>query len=51
MALSGAFDRIAIDGRGEEATWQREKRPIARGVKTVNLHLSEGGKWLTTIRQ
>ena len=40
---SRVSDRIAIDGPGEEATWQREKRPITRGIKAVDLHLSEGG--------
>ena len=34
-----------INGRGREATWQREERPIARGIKTIDLHLSEGGMW------
>ena len=25
-----------------EVTWQRKERPIARGIKTVDIHLSEG---------
>ena len=43
MARSKPFDQISINNRGEEATWQREERPIARGVSAVNLHLSEEG--------
>ena len=49
MAQSGAFDHIAMDDRGDEATWQREERLIARGIKAINLHLSEGGTWYITI--
>ena len=41
MARSKPSDQIAINDRGEEATWQREERPIARGFSTVDLHLSE----------
>ena len=43
MAPSGPSDQIAINDRGEEATWQRKERPIAREISTVDLHLSEGG--------
>ena len=32
-----------INDQGEEATWQCEERPIARGFLAVDLHLSEGG--------
>ena len=35
--------QIAINDRGEEAEWQCEECPIARGISTVDLHLSEGG--------
>ena len=41
--LSEPSDEIAINDRGDEATWQREERPIARGFLAVDLHLSEGG--------
>ena len=43
MARSKPFDQIVINDRGEEATWQREERPIARGFLVVDLHLSEEG--------
>ena len=43
MALSEPSNQIAINDRGEEETWQREERPIARGFLAVDLHLSEGG--------
>ena len=46
MARLEPFDQIAINDRGEEATWQREKRPIARKISTVDLHLSEGGGYM-----
>ena len=31
-----------INDRDEEATWQREERPIAREISTVDLDLSGG---------
>ena len=43
MAPSELFDQIAINDRREEATWQREECPIARGFSAVDLHLSEEG--------
>ena len=43
MARSESSDRIAINNRGEEATWQREERLIARGFSAIDLHLSEEG--------
>ena len=43
MAWSGPSDQIAINDRGEEATWQREEHPIARWFLAVDLHLSEEG--------
>ena len=43
MARSKPSDQITINDRGEEATWQREERLIARGFFAVDLHLSEGG--------
>ena len=43
MARSEPSDQIAINDRGEEATWHREERPIARGLSADDLHLSEEG--------
>ena len=43
MARSEPFDQIAINDRGEEATWQREERSITRGFSVVDLHSSEEG--------
>ena len=43
MVRSGASDRVAINGRCEEATWQPRERLIARRIRTVDLHLSGGG--------
>ena len=43
MARSGSSDLVAINCQGEEATWQLVERPIKRGFKAVDLHLSEGG--------
>ena len=43
MARSGSSDRVAINGQGGEATWQLVERPIARGFKAVDLHVSGGG--------
>ena len=43
MARSELSDQIAINNRREEATWQREERPITGGSSTVDLHLSEEG--------
>ena len=43
MARLEPSDQIAINDRGEEATWQREERPIARGFSAIDLHLSEDG--------
>ena len=43
MARSEPSDQITIKDRGEEATWQREERLIARGFSVVDLHLSEEG--------
>ena len=43
MARSKPSNQIAINDRGEEATWQREEGSIARGFLVVDLHLSEGG--------
>ena len=43
MALSEPSNQIAINDRGEEATWQREECPIAYGFLAIDLHLSEGG--------
>ena len=43
MALSKQSDQIAINDRDEEAMWQRENCSIARGISTVDLHLSEEG--------
>ena len=42
MARSRASDYVAINNQGGEATWQLVEHPIARGIKTVDLHLSEG---------
>ena len=36
-------DQIAINNGEEEATWQYEERPIARGFLAGDLHLSEEG--------
>ena len=43
VARSEPSDQIAINDRGEEATWQREERPIACGFSAIDLHLSEEG--------
>ena len=40
---SEPFDQIAINDGGEDATWQRDERPIARGFSAVDLLLSEEG--------
>ena len=42
MAGSEPSDQIAINDRGEEATWKREVRLIGREISAVDLHLSEG---------
>ena len=39
MTRSGASDHIAIEALDEEVTWQREERPIARGIKAVEAAL------------
>ena len=43
MAPSEPSDPIAICDQGEEATWQRKKRPLACEISTVDIHLSEEG--------
>ena len=40
MARYGTSDHVAINGQCEEATWQPMERPIARRIKTVDLHLN-----------
>ena len=50
MGRSEPSDQIAINGRGEEATWQHEECPITRKISTVYLHLSEGGTWLNGVQ-
>ena len=42
MTLSEPYDQIAINDRGEEATWQSKEHPIARGFLVVDLQFSEG---------
>ena len=42
VAPSELSDQITINDWGDEATWLRKKRPIAREISTVDLHLSEG---------
>ena len=51
MARSGASDHIAIKQLKRAVMSQHKERPIARGIKTVDLHLSEGGTWRITIHQ
>ena len=43
MARSEPSDQIAINDRGEGATWQHLERPIRRGFTAIDLHLSEEG--------
>ena len=49
LAQSGASDRLAIKWLKRAVTWQCKERPITRRIKTVDLHLSEGGTLRTTI--
>ena len=43
MVRSEPSYQIAINDRAEEAKWQCEECLIARGISTIDLHLSEGG--------
>ena len=43
MARLEPSDQIAINDHDEEATWQREERPIAREFSTVDLYLNWWG--------
>ena len=43
VALSGPYNQMAINDRGEEATWQCEEHLIMGEISSVDLHLSGGG--------
>ena len=40
-----------IDDQGHDATWRIVGRLIAREIKAVDLHLSEGGTWRDRIHR
>ena len=49
MAWSGVSDCITFKRLKRAGMWQHKEHPIVQGVKTVNLHLSEGGTWRITL--
>ena len=43
MAQSRSSDHVGINDQGRDATWRIVGRLIAREIRVVDLHLSEGG--------
>ena len=43
VVRSRVSDRITLNSRGGEVTWQPVEREITQGIKTVHPHLKGGG--------